>query len=70
MNQLPAWVKYTAKALLTVLAVVVTFLTTILTGDQTLEDVTFVQWLICLGLVLGAFGVVYNVPNGPRPTSK
>jgi hypothetical protein len=67
VHNVPAWIKYTAKALLTVLAVVVAFLTTILTGNQTLADVTFVQWLICLGLVLGSFGIVYAVPNGPRP---
>lgn len=69
MEQVPAWVKYVAKALLTALSVVVTFLTTVLTGNQTLADVTFVQWLLCLGLVLAAFGVVYRVPNGPKPVS-
>lgn len=69
MEQVPAWARYVAKALLTALSVVITFLTTILTGNQTLADVTFVQWLICGGLVLTAFGVVYRVPNGPKPVS-
>jgi heme A synthase len=69
MENIPAWVKYVAKALLTALAVVITFLTTILTGNQTLADVTFVQWLVCIGLVLSAFGIVYRVPNGPDPRS-
>lgn len=68
MTNVLAWIKYAAKALLSVLAVVIAFLTTILSGNQTLADVTFVQWLICAGLVLGTFGFVYAVPNGPRPT--
>lgn len=67
---IPAWVKYTAKAILSVLAVVITFLTTILTGNQTLADVTFVQWLICAGLVLATFGFVYAVPNGTKPPTR
>lgn len=67
MEKLKQYVLYVAKALGTVLAVVVTFLITILSGDQTLADVTFVQWLICASLVLGAFGFVYAVPNGPKP---
>lgn len=61
------YVRWTAKAVSTGLIVVITFLTTILTGNQTLADVTFVQWLVCAGMVLGAYGVVYKVPNGPRP---
>jgi len=67
MNTFVDFAKYAAKALLSVLAVVVTFLATILSGNQTLADVTFVQWLICAGLVLGAFGFVYAVPNGVKP---
>lgn len=69
MDNIGAWASYVAKALLTVLAVVITFLTTILTGNQTLADVTFVQWLICAGLVLGSFGFVYAIPNGSKPTN-
>lgn len=69
MNDVLVWVKYAAKACLTALAVVLTFLTTVLTGNQTLPDVTFVQWLMCAGLVLAAFGFVYRVPNGPPPPS-
>lgn len=69
MEQIPAWVKYTAKACLTALAVAVSYLSGILTGDQTLADVTFQQWLILAGLVLGAWGVVYAVPNGAKPVS-
>lgn len=62
------YLKWTAKALATGLMVVVTFLATILTGTQGLADVTFVQWCVCAGLVLTAYGIVYKVPNGTRPT--
>lgn len=67
MDRFMEYVRWTAKAVSTGLIVVITFLTTILTGNQTLADVTFVQWLVCAGMVLGAYGVVYKVPNGPRP---
>ncbi len=67
MENVVKYMKYCAKALLTALAVILTFLTTVLTGTQTLQDVTFVQWLICAGLVLAAFGFVYRIPNGPKP---
>lgn len=67
MEKLLEYSRYVAKAIATALIVVITFLTTILTGDQTLADVTFVQWLICAGLVLGAYGIVYKTPNGPKP---
>lgn len=69
MEKLVQYAKYAAKALLSALAVVLTFLTTILSGNQTLADVTFVQWLICAVLVLGSFGFVYKVGNGPKPTA-
>ncbi len=67
MKTFMEYVRWTAKAVATALIVVITFLTTILSGDQTLADVTFVQWMICAGLVLGAYGVVYKTPNGPKP---
>ena len=67
MENFVKYAKYVAKALLSVLAVVVTFLVTILTGNQTLADVTFVQWLVCASLVLAFFGFTYAVPNGPKP---
>ena len=62
------YISYARKAILTALAVVLTNLVTILTGDQNLADVTFVQWLWIALSVLGAFGVTYVVPNGPKPT--
>lgn len=62
------YVKYMAKALATALVIILTFLTTVLTGDQTLADVTLVQWLLCALLVLGGFGFTYAIPNGPRPS--
>jgi hypothetical protein len=40
-----------------------------LSGNQTLADVTFVQWLVCTGLVLATFGFVYKVPNGLPPNA-
>ena len=52
MQNLPAWLKYTATAGLSAVADIITFLTTVLTGNQTRADVTFVQWLICLPLFL------------------
>jgi hypothetical protein len=61
------YAKYTAKAGLSALAVVVAFLAATLTGDQTLADVTFVQWLVCSGLVLASWGFVYAAPNGAKP---
>lgn len=67
MEKVTVYAKYVAKALLSAVAVVITFLTTILTGNQTLADVTFVQWLICAGLVLASFGFVYAIPNGRKP---
>lgn len=63
------FVKYAAKAVLSALAVVIAFLATILSGDQTLADVTFVQWLLCTALVLSTFGFVYKVPNGLPPNA-
>lgn len=69
MDKVLPYLKWTAKAVSTALIVVITFLTSILTGNQTLADVTFVQWLVCGGLVLGAYGVVYQVPNGPKPVN-
>lgn len=67
MDNVLQYLKWTAKAALSALAVVVAFLASILTGNQTLADVTFVQWLVCLGLVLATFGFVYKVPNGASP---
>lgn len=69
MDKFADYVRYTAKAVSTGLIVVIVFLTTILTGDQNLSDVTFVQWLVCAGMVLSAYGVVYKVPNGPKPAA-
>lgn len=61
------YLKYVAKAIATALVIILTFLTTVLTGHQTLADVTQVQWLLCALLVLGGFGFTYAIPNGPRP---
>lgn len=69
MEKLLEYAKYVTKALLSGLAVVITFLTTILTGNQNLSDVTFVQWLVCAGLVLATYGFVYKTGNGPKPTA-
>lgn len=69
MDKFLAYARWTAKAVSTALIVVITFLTTVLTGEQTLADVTFVQWLVCAGMVLGAYGVVYAVPNGSKPVT-
>lgn len=61
------YIQYVAKALATALVITLTFLTTVLSGNQSLADVTFVQWLLCALLVLGGFGFTYVIPNGPKP---
>ena len=35
----------------------------VVTGNETVADVTFAEWLLVVLAVLGSFGVVYAVPN-------
>lgn len=66
-NTLPAWLKYTAKAVGTVFAVALAYLISVLQAGDTLADVSLIQWLTLGYLELGAFGLTYWVANGPKP---
>lgn len=57
------FIKVGAKAILAALAVAVGDLCTLLTGDQNLSNVTFVQWLFIASNILATWGIVYAVPN-------
>lgn len=52
-----------AKAVAGALAAAVGSLLLVLQGSETLADVSFVEWLTVAGNVLGAFGLVWRVPN-------
>lgn len=57
------YIKEAGKAVASALVACAAYLTGILSGDQGIGDVTFVQWL---GLVLflgGAYGLTYGVRN-------
>lgn len=54
-----------AKAVAAGLAAAMGSLLLVLTGDQSLTDVTTVQWLQVGVNVLGSFGVVWAIPNRP-----
>ena len=64
-NGLIEFGKQTAKATGGALAVTVGILATILTGNETLADVTFVQWLVIIAAILATWGFVYRIPNKP-----
>lgn len=66
-NSVAAWLKYTAKAVGTVLAVALAYLISVLQAGDTLGDVSLIQWLTLGYLELGAFGLTYLVSNGPKP---
>lgn len=56
-----------AKAVAAMLVCAAAYLIGILSGDQTLADVSFVQWL---GLVLfmgGSYGITYRLPKRVGP---
>lgn len=52
-----------AKALAATVVCAAAYLVGVLTGDQTLADVTTVQWLGLVVFVGAAFGITYRVPN-------
>lgn len=56
------WRTY-AKAIVAGIAATVGALLLVVQGNETLADVTFVEWLTVAGLVLGSYGFVYAVPN-------
>lgn len=56
------WRTY-AKAIVAGIAATIGALLLVVQGNETLADVTFVEWLTVAGLVLGSYGFVYAVPN-------
>lgn len=63
MNVVLEFIKVGAKAILAAISVAIGDLCTLLTGNQNLSDVTFVQWLWIATNVLAVWGIVYAVPN-------
>ena len=59
-----------AKAIAAGLYVAGVKVLTFLTGDETLADVTTKEWVTVGVEVLGAYGVVYAVPNWERLKDK
>jgi hypothetical protein len=40
----------------------------VVTGNETLADVTTAEWLVVAGSILGNFGLVWVVPNKAKPS--
>lgn len=59
-----------AKAVASGFLALCAYLVGILGGDQTLVDVTLVQWLGAALFVGGSFGITYRVPNLPATGGK
>lgn len=59
-----------AKAVASLVVCAAAYLTGVLTGDQTLADVTFVQWLGLVVFAGGAYGITYRVPNQPKAVQR
>lgn len=62
-SPLVAFLLWTAKATGSAIAVIIGILCTILSGNESLADVTFVQWLVIAAAVLATWGFVYRIPN-------
>jgi len=60
---IPSSVARTAKAVAALLVCAAAYLVGILSGNQTLGDVTTVQWLGLVVFMGGAYGITYAVPN-------
>lgn len=56
------WKVY-AKAVVSGLVAAISTLLLLLSGNETLADVTFVEWLIVVLAVASSFGFTYVVPN-------
>lgn len=52
-----------AKALVAMVVCAAAYLVGILSGDQSLSDVTTVQWLGLVVFMGGAYGITYAVPK-------
>ena len=55
-----------AKSVVTGIMALVAALMVVITGNETLADVTFAEWLAVAAAVLATSGVVYAVPNRPK----
>lgn len=54
-----------AKAIFAGAITLITGLTTTLTGNQNLSDLTTIQWLIIIGATFAAVGGTYGITNAP-----
>ena len=54
-----------AKAVAAAAAAAIGALLLVVTGSETLADVTVAEWLLVAGTVLGSFGFTYTIPNKP-----
>lgn len=52
-----------AKAVASLVVAAAAYLTGVLSGDQTLADITVVQWLGLVVFVGAGYGITYAVPN-------
>ena len=57
------FLRKTAKAGVALVVCAAAYLVGILSGNQTLADVTTVQWLGLVVFMGGAYGITYAVPN-------
>lgn len=55
-----------AKAVVSLIVCAAAYLVGILSGDQTLADVTVVQWLGLVVFLGASYGITYAVPNRPK----
>lgn len=60
---IPAPIAPYAKAVVSLVVCAAAYLVGILTGDQSLGDLTTVQWLGLVVFLGASFGVTYGVPN-------
>ena len=60
---IPDWVAYYAKALVAGLATAALTLAGMVSGDDTITDVTFQQWLLVFGAFVAGLGITYITPN-------
>lgn len=60
------WVVEAAKAVASGVVAAAAYLFGVLSGDQTLADVTTVQWIGLVLFVGAAYGITYRVPNVSR----
>ena len=62
---MPENLKPIAKAVVSALVALAGYLVGVMGAEDTLADVTVVQWLGAVVFLGGAFGITYAVPNKP-----